>query len=146
MVESDTYANQLTVLVIEDDPDMAGLIRSTLSDAGYNVFTSFSGEDGLEKARLFKPDLILLDIMLPRMDGIEVCRALVTGQETARIPIVMVTVKTELSTKLSSYIAGARRYITKPFSPDDLLNTVRVSLRQSHHPESESRIQQNPPE
>jgi len=127
-----------TILVVEDDPDMSELICSVLSSAGYSIVSVDNGEKGLEKAHQIKPDLILLDIMLPCMDGIEVCRSITTNDDTKRIPVIMVTIKRELSTKLASYIAGARRYITKPFGIDELLGEVQKTLRQNELTETSS--------
>jgi two-component system, OmpR family, alkaline phosphatase synthesis response regulator PhoP len=120
-----------TVLVIDDDLDMSELICAVLKEAGYNAAAALDGKEGLEKAKEIAPDLVLLDIMLPKMDGIEVCRNLANDTNTKSIPVIMVTVKQELSSKLASYIAGARRYITKPFGIEDLLGEVEKTLRQS---------------
>ena len=130
MAERASDSNQSTVLVIEDDQDMNELVCAILDTAGYDVQSADNGKDGFEKALEFKPDLILLDIMLPEVDGIEVCRSLSSHEDTRHIPVIMLTLKRELSVKLSSYIAGAKRYITKPFGVEDLLNEVRNTLRQ----------------
>jgi DNA-binding response OmpR family regulator len=124
-----------TILVVEDDKDMNDLICAILTEAGYKTISVASGEKGLEKAYQDKPDLVLLDIQLPKMDGIEVCRAITSNDETKSIPIIMVTIKKELSTKLSSYIAGARRFISKPFGVEELIGEVRKTLRQSGIPQ-----------
>jgi len=120
------------ILVIEDDRDMNDLVCAVLSEAGYTTFSADSGETGIAIAEKDRPDLILLDVMLPKMDGIEVCRSLSSVESTKGIPVIMVTIKRELSTKLASYIAGARRYITKPFGIEELLEEVKRTLRQTH--------------
>ena len=124
-----------TILVVEDDKDMNELICAILTEAGYKTISVASGEKGIEKVHQEKPDLVLLDIELPRMDGIEVCRAITSNDETKSIPVIMVTIKRELSTKLSSYIAGARRFISKPFGVEELIGEVRKTLRQSGIPQ-----------
>jgi two-component system, OmpR family, alkaline phosphatase synthesis response regulator PhoP len=129
-MEKDTVEKK-TVLVVDDDRDMNELICAVLQEAGYIAATAGDGIEGLEKARALTPDLVLLDIMLPKLDGIEVCRSLNSNEATKRIPVIMLTVKQELSSKLASYIAGARRYITKPFGIEDLIGEVQKTLNQS---------------
>lgn len=119
---------QTNVLVIEDDRDMNDLICAALSSVGYATSSSYTGEDGLEKAMTDKPDVILLDVRLPNIDGLEVCRTLAGSVDTKAIPIIMVTEKTDISTKISSYIAGAKRYVTKPFGVNELLKTIDKTL------------------
>lgn len=126
---SDTGNSKKTILVVEDDRDMNELICAVLKEAGYNAISVSTGEQGLEKTHQMKPDLVLLDIMLPQMDGVEVCRSISSHEETKSIPIIIVTIKRELSTKLASYIAGARRYITKPFGVDELLGEINKTLK-----------------
>lgn len=123
-IESSTGKKSLFVLVIEDDKDMNDLICAALNSAGYSTTSTYTGEEGLEVAMEVKPDLILLDIMLPRTDGVEVCRTLSGSVDTKSIPVIMITAKKDISSKVSSYIAGAKRYITKPFGIDDLLSTI----------------------
>jgi DNA-binding response OmpR family regulator len=128
-VMSETGNSKKTILVVEDDRDMNELICALLSEAGFHAVSVSTGEQGLEKTHQMKPDLVLLDVMLPEMDGIEVCRSIASHEETKGIPIIMVTIKRELSTKLASYIAGARRYITKPFGVEELLGEINKTLR-----------------
>ena len=123
-----------TILVVEDDGDMNELICAVLQEAGYNTVSVSSGEKGLEKARKEKPDLVLLDVMLPEMDGVDVCRCITSGESTKGVPVIMVTIRKELSTKLASYIAGARRFITKPFGVEELLGEVEKTLKQKRMP------------
>jgi DNA-binding response OmpR family regulator len=124
-----TENHKKRILIVEDDQDMNELITAVLSEAGYETHSVYTGEHGIEKAHQIKPDLVLLDIMLPAMDGIEVCRSIASHTETKGIPIIMLTIKKELSVKLASYIAGARRFITKPFGVEELLGEVKKTLR-----------------
>jgi DNA-binding response OmpR family regulator len=124
-----------TILVVEDDKDMNELICAILTEAGYKTISVSSGEKGLESAYQDRPDLVLLDISLPQMDGIEVCRAISTNEQTKCIPIIMLTIHKELSIKLSSYIAGARRFISKPFGVEELVGEVKKTLRQTVIPQ-----------
>lgn len=126
------YPSQHTrrILVIEDDDDMRELIASVLEGDGYRAIVAPDGEDGLKVAEAAHPDLILLDVMLPKISGVDVCRKLSQNQRTSDIPVIMLTVKKDLSIKLSSYIAGARRYLTKPFDASDLLGEIHQTLRQ----------------
>lgn len=138
-MSTETLTEPATILVVEDDPDMSQLIGGILSDAGFSTHVCHNGEKGFEEAYNRIPDLILLDIMLPGIDGIEVCRKLSSDDRTKHIPIIMVTVKRELSCKLASYISGAKRFISKPFGVDELLNEVYNALQQH----SNSRISQD---
>lgn len=124
------------VLVVEDDVDMNELLCSILTENGYFPISAYNAEEAFRLARKKRPGLILLDIMLPDQDGVDVCRSLVRLEETRGIPIIMVTVRHELSAKLSSYIAGARRFITKPFQVEELLHEVELTLRQAGFPSS----------
>ncbi len=119
-----------SVLIIEDDDDMSQLISGILTDAGFSTHISHNGENGFETAENILPDIILLDIMLPGIDGIEVCRLLSTSKKTKHIPVIMVTVKKELSCKLASYISGAKRFVSKPFGVDELIYEVNNALNQ----------------
>lgn len=125
-----------TILVVEDDADMNELMCTVLEEAGYRTISVSNGEHGIESVKTNKPDLVLLDIELPQMNGIEVCRAITSDEATRGIPVIMVTINRDISKKLSSYIAGARRYITKPFGVDELVGEVRKTLRQLDIPAS----------
>ncbi len=117
------------ILVVEDDEDIQELIRYNLAQAGYRVTVTGSGEDGLKAARGKAPDLILLDIMLPGMDGLEVCRLLAAHDATRQIPVIMLTAKGEEADIVTGLQMGADDYITKPFSPRVLLARIKVVLR-----------------
>ncbi len=127
---SGTQGYTRQVLVVEDDMDMQDLISAVLNENGFTPHSSYDGNEVIRVAEKIRPDLILLDIMLPNRDGIDVCRELSRNRATANIPIIMITAKRDLSDKLSSYIAGAKRYVTKPFEVDELLNEIRLTLRQ----------------
>ncbi len=120
------------VLVVEDDHDTNEMISDILSRAGYAPLAAFNGETGVKIAKTEKPDLILLDLMLPDIDGLEVCRQLAGNENTRSIPIIVLTCKKELSTKLSSFVAGAKRFLTKPFDDKELLNEISRTLRQKN--------------
>jgi len=115
-----------TILVIEDDPDIVEICRDYLKAAGYDVFTAVDGVKGLAAARREKPDLVVLDLMLPEMDGLDVCRAV---RRESEVPIIMLTARVEETDKLIGLELGADDYITKPFSPRELVARVRVVLR-----------------
>jgi len=117
------------ILVVEDDEDIQELIRYNLVQAGYRVTVAGSGEDGLKAARVKPPDLVLLDIMLPGMDGLEVCRLLATQDNTRHLPVIMLTAKGEEADIVTGLQMGADDYITKPFSPRVLLARIKVVLR-----------------
>ncbi len=117
------------ILVVEDDEDIQELIRYNLAQAGYRVIVAGTGEDGLKAARAKAPDLVLLDIMLPGMDGLEVCRLLSANDATRQIPVIMLTAKGEEADIVTGLQMGADDYITKPFSPRVLLARIKVVLR-----------------
>lgn len=122
--------NNHRILVIEDDQDTNDLISTILEDAGFKSLPALDGEQGIEKARAETPDVILLDLMLPTIDGIEVCRRLMADEKTRSIPVIVLTAKQELSTKLSSFVAGAKRFLTKPFDENELISEIQRTIRQ----------------
>ena len=117
------------ILVIEDDDDIQELITYNLVREGYLVSSTTSGEAGLEAARRSAPDLVLLDLMLPGIDGLEVCRMLRADHRTAAVPIVMLTAKGEETDVVTGLELGADDYITKPFSPKVVVARIRNILR-----------------
>ena len=121
------------ILVIEDDQDMNEMVCDALDNAGYQTLTALDGGEGFRIGSESHPDAILLDIGLPDADGVELCRALRKDETTRLIPIIMLTGRQDLSTKLSSYIAGAKRYITKPFHIDQLVEEVDRTLLQKQY-------------
>ena len=118
-----------TVLVVEDDKSIATVITYNLQKEGYNVSFVTDGEEGIEAAKAEKPDIILLDWMLPSRSGIDVCMALRGHQETANIPIIMISAKDDDLDKVTGLERGADDYITKPFAPVELLARMRAVLR-----------------
>jgi len=123
------------VLVVEDDPDIALLLARSLTRAGYAVDQLSNGADALVALRQSLPDLLLLDLMLPGLDGIEICRALRADPFTAALPIIMLTARAEESDRIVGLELGADDYITKPFSPNELVARVRALLRRTARPE-----------
>ncbi len=117
------------ILLIEDDSDISELVQYNLEREGYKVYASGDGEIGLNQALQIKPDLIILDLMLPGLDGLSVCRKLRADSSTADIPIVMLTAKGEESDVVVGLEMGADDYVAKPFSPKELLARVRAVLR-----------------
>lgn len=117
------------IVVIEDEADILEVIQYNLAREGYSVLTSKDGEEGLAVVQREEPDLVLLDLMLPGLDGIEVCRRLKADARTRRIPIIMVTAKGEESDIVLGLGVGADDYVVKPFSPKELAARVRAVLR-----------------
>jgi DNA-binding response OmpR family regulator len=124
------------LLVIEDEPDVAELIRYNLAKEGYAVQLVASGAEGLSHAREFRPDMILLDIMVPQLNGWEVCRRLKQDPDTRAVPVIMVTGRAEEGDKVLGFEMGADDYVTKPFSPRELLARIRAVLRRGAAAES----------
>jgi DNA-binding response OmpR family regulator len=124
-------ANNLsTVLCIEDEPEMIELFRLILGRNNYNVVGAISGEEGLIKAAEIRPDLILLDLMMPEMDGWEVCQRLRANEDLRDIPVIVVTAKGQtIDRVLALRVARVSSYITKPFGPQELLESVNGVLR-----------------
>jgi two-component system phosphate regulon response regulator PhoB len=118
-----------TILVVEDEEDILELVRYNLEKEGYEPVLAESGEDALAAVEAQPPDLILLDLMLPGIDGLELCKRLKREPETNEIPIVMLTAKTEEADIVAGLELGAEDYITKPFSPKVMIARVRAVLR-----------------
>ena len=125
-----------TILAVEDEEDIQELIRYNLAREGHRVMLAGTGEDGLRAARAELPGLILLDLMLPGVDGLEVCRILKADAKTRHIPVVMLTAKGEESDVVTGLELGADDYITKPFSPKVLVARLRAVLRRRMAPSS----------
>ena len=120
-----------TILIIEDEHDIRELISYNLESEGWNTLKASAGNEGLELAQKTPPELILLDIMLPDIDGLEVCRKLKRSDSTKDIPVIMLTAKSEDSDVISGLELGAEDYITKPFSPRVLIARIRAVLRRN---------------
>lgn len=119
-------------LVVEDDPDIADLITRYLEKAGFVTEKIASGIEALEAAEARPPDVIVLDLMLPQVDGLEICRRLRGQERTAAVPIVMVTARGEESERIVGLEIGADDYLPKPFSPNELVARVRALLRRTN--------------
>jgi len=117
------------VVVIEDEADILEVVRYNLAREGFRVLTCRDGEEGLATVRREAPDLVLLDLMLPGLDGIELCRRLQSDPVTAAIPLIMVTAKGEESDVVLGLAVGADDYVAKPFSPKELVARVKAVLR-----------------
>ena len=121
----------VTILIVEDDPDIAALIAHFLEKAGFGSETVSDGGRALGRAREAPPDLVILDLMLPGLSGLEVCRALRSGEKTAQVPIIMLTARGEESERIFGLDVGADDYMVKPFSPNELMARVRALLRRA---------------
>ena len=122
------------ILIVEDEEDILELIRYNLAKEGYQPTCVASGEAALEKAAVHPPDLVLLDLMLPGIDGLDVCRSLRADVNTRNLPIIMLTAKAEESDIITGLELGADDYITKPFSPRVLIARIRAILRRKSSP------------
>ncbi len=129
---------QPRILVVDDDPKVLSLMRRGLSFAGYSVDLVADGEEALAVARDSPPDLVVLDVMLPGLDGIEVCRRLRAGDRT--LPILMLTARDRVPDRVAGLDAGADDYQVKPFAFDELLARVRALLRRASPAEQDSRL------
>jgi DNA-binding response OmpR family regulator len=125
------YVVKAKVLVVDDEPDVLDLVSYNLNQAGFQVETAVDGADGLRKARSVSPDLILLDLMLPEMDGLEVCKLLRRDPKTNTIPIIMLTARAGEIDRIVGLELGATDYVPKPFSPRELV--LRVKKRLEEH-------------
>jgi DNA-binding response OmpR family regulator len=126
------------ILVVDDEPDAVELIEFNLKANGYEVATAADGEEALQKARAVLPNLIILDIMLPEVDGMEVCKILRRDQRTSGIPIIMLTAKAAEIDRVLGLELGADDYVTKPFSPRELVLRVKRLLRSHNAPEEKA--------
>jgi DNA-binding response OmpR family regulator len=116
------------ILAVDDEPNILMSIEFILDMEGYEVHSAHDGEEALEMARRVRPDLILLDVNMPRKDGYEVCRILRGQEDMAGMKVIMLTAKGQTLEKKKGLEVGADEYVTKPFSADDLLQTIRVCL------------------
>lgn len=119
------------VLVVDDEPDILNLLEYNLKRAGFQALLAKDGPEAIEAAKTHRPDLVLLDIMLPDMEGTEVLRRLKSNESTAPIPVIMLTAKGEEIDKIVGFELGAEDYITKPFSPRELILRVKAVLKRT---------------
>lgn len=122
---------RVKILIVEDEKDTVATLKLSLESVDYNVVEAYTGHEAIEKARTEIPDLILLDIMLPDMNGYEICNRLRKDTLTSSIPIIMLTGRGGVSDKITGLDIGADDYITKPFNLDELKARIRTVLRRS---------------
>src|SRR5437899_7800696 len=126
------------ILVVEDDPDIAELVDRYLSKAGFATDRVSSGRDALDAIAAKTPDLLVLDLMLPHLDGLEICRRVRANEQTANIPIIMLTARAEESERIVGLELGADDYLAKPFTPNELVARVRALLRRAQRRASDA--------
>lgn len=117
------------ILIVEDEKDIVKMLDYNLKKEGFKTLSAHNGEDGLDMARKENPDLILLDLMLPEMDGLDVCKAIKNEAKTSHIPIIILTAKAQEADKIVGLELGADDYMTKPFSPRELIARIKAVLR-----------------
>ena len=117
------------ILIIDDEPDLVELLKYNLAKEGYKVEFAFNGFDGLRASEVFKPDLLILDIMLPDINGYEVCKRIKRTSDVSPVPIIFLSAKQEEVDKVLGFESGAEDYITKPFSVAELMARIRTILR-----------------
>jgi len=118
------------ILLVDDEKDLVDTVTFRLKASGYDVVTAYDGQEALTKTRTEKPDLIILDLMLPKMDGYKVCRMLKFDERYKKIPIIMFTARAQDSDKKMGEEVGADAYITKPFDPQTLLGKIKELLKE----------------
>ncbi|MFH1846298.1 MAG: response regulator transcription factor [Candidatus Omnitrophota bacterium] len=121
------------ILIVEDEKDIVEMIEYNLHKEGYKTSSVFNGQDGVSLAEKQAPDLMILDLMLPDIDGFEVCKQIKQHEKTANIPIIMLTAKSQESDKIVGLELGADDYMTKPFSPRELLARIKAVLRRKEN-------------
>ena len=127
-----TTATKKTVLIVEDEEDIALLLKDRLELAGHNAHVARSGMKGLAYARKHRPDLVILDLMLPDMDGYDVCEELRMHYDSWIMPVLMLTALDKAIDQVRGFARGADAYLTKPYDPEELLQTVSYLLGESH--------------
>jgi len=144
------------ILVVEDDPDQLEAIRGNLKDAGFAIGTAANGVDALIKTRSVSPDLIVLDLVLPQLNGLDICRTLRENPATASIPVIMLTGMDSYFTRVAGFEAGINVFLTKPYLPEELISKVEELLEhtsaitrkhgksKSKHPDSGSNKRSSP--
>lgn len=123
------------ILIVDDEPDIRELIEYNLKKEGYQVFTASNGQEGVAEAKRSQPDLIILDIMMPKMDGIEACRILRSMNEFKNTFMVFLTARSEEYSEIAGFNVGADDYIAKPIKPRALVSRINAILRRSSQPE-----------
>ena len=140
-IPTPTPMNKGTILIIDDEKDLVELVRYNLVEKeGYDVISATDGQTGLEIAQKHKLDLIVLDLMMPGMDGLEVCRRLRADQRTSRVPLIMLTAKATEADRIVGLELGADDYVTKPFSPRELVARIKAILRRTAAQEEPAQV------
>ncbi|MBC7329391.1 MAG: response regulator [bacterium] len=129
------------ILVVDDERPIVRLVQVNLEHAGYEVVTAYDGKEALEKVEQEKPDLIILDVMMPQMDGFEVMQRLQANPKTRDIPVIMLTAKAQDADVFRGWQSGVTLYLTKPFSPFELISFVRRIFRSLEEEEVEKRYE-----
>jgi twitching motility two-component system response regulator PilH len=127
---SEAGTDMALVLIVDDSPTQVHALKSALERHGFDIETALDGSEGVEKARRLRPDLILMDVIMPNLNGFQATRELARHPDTARIPVVIVTTKDEESDRIWGMRQGAVDYLVKPVSESDLVNTARAALAQ----------------
>ena len=127
-LEGESMDSKKTIMVVDDNPDIITIIKTILEGKGYNVVSASSGQELLNLLKNQKPDLIILDIMMPEMDGLEVLTKLKGVTDTTSIPVILLTAKVQYEDVLGGYKLGADYYITKPFTSTQLINGINLLL------------------
>jgi len=117
------------ILIVEDEPEMVNMLRMRLESLGYEILVAMDGQEGLKKARTEKPDLIILDLMLPKMDGYKICGLLKADQKHMHIPIIILTARAQDEDRDMGLELGADAYIIKPFEPKNLVSTIKKLIK-----------------
>ena len=130
------------ILIVEDEPDIVELLAYNLHQAGFETITAFNGEDALRHANTKPPDLVLLDVLLPGVDGLEVCRILKRNPTTADIPVIMLTAKGEKTDRIVGLELGADDYVTKPFRPREVVLRIRAVQRRMEEARTSAAVKQ----
>src|SRR5438046_3817473 len=125
------FAMSPRILIVEDDPDISELVAHYLGKAGFATDRIASGRDAVTAIAAKPPDLVILDLMLPQVDGLEICRVVRSDKKTAAVPIIMLTARAEESERIVGLEMGADDYLAKPFSPGELVARVRALLRRA---------------
>jgi DNA-binding response OmpR family regulator len=131
------------ILVIEDDADIVEMVEYHLSQAGYETIAASNGADGISRARTQRPDLVILDLMLPAVDGFDVCRTLKSDNNTACIPVIILSAKSQEADKIVGLELGADDYMTKPFSPRELIARIKAVLRRGKEHQAGGKIERS---
>ena len=119
------------ILIIEDERDLCEVLTYNLHKEGFETLVAHDGQEGLRKAQMHLPDVVILDLMLPRLDGLEVCRQIRAGKQSRSIPVIMLTAKGEEVDQVVGFSVGADDYVTKPFSPKVLIQRIRALQRRA---------------